>query len=369
MPVRGFVHFKPHEEESMRRWAAEGRSPSEIADLLDRDLSTIARRMKRLASKKRVAPEGRPRLLSPKDEARVVRTAERMVRQADGEWQVTADMIKKALKLKCCVRVVLDALHRNGVRFRPMRQKPVLTEEDVKDRLAFAVEYANKPVSFWEDKVHAYMDNKFFTPYLTAKARAYARKLRPRGTYRAQGQGLGHGHVKPRKDLRQNFGRSVHVSVAISAAKVLMCNIVKGNWNSASAASMYKDVLGPALRKAHPRRHKFLILEDNDPAGYKSQLAKDAKAEMGVTVLELPKRSPALNPLDFAFWTEVNARLRKQEEKFGDGYKETQCHFAKRLRRTVLGVRAPALRSMVRHMKRRCELLREAKGWHFEEGS
>ena len=334
---RGYTHVTEHEEQLLRRWTAQGKAAAEIAELLDRDVFTVARRMQRAGMVGRGATAGRPRALSSDDEKRVVRTAERLIQQADGEWQVTADLIKTALKLKCCARVVREALHRHGVCFHPMRQKPIRTKEDVQQRIAFAREHSQKPVSFWVHKVDAYIDNKFFPTYLNAKARAYARKLRPRGTCRATRDGLGRGH-----------------SVGISAEKVLSCHIVDDIWNKNSAAVVYRDVLVPALRQARPGKSKFLILEDNDPTGYKSKLAQDTKKELGVTVLELPKRSPDLNPLDYAFWSEVNGRLRSQEAEFPDKFTETRCQFAKRLRRTVLGVPPATLCAMVSNMKRRC---------------
>ena len=131
---------------------------------------------------------------------------------------------------------------------------------------------------------------------------------------------------------------------------------------------MYTNALAPALRKEHPGKRSFLLLEDNDPTVYKSNKAKYVKKALGVNVLEIPKRSPDLNPLDYAFWSEVNNRLRKQEAKFADSYTETRCSFARRLRRTILCIRPCTLRPMVSNMKRRCVLLREASGRYFEEG-
>ena len=364
-----YTHIGEHEEGLIAQWMADGMEAKDIAALLRRDLSTVARRMDRIRSGQCGMRAGRPSAVTPAVEAKVLRAAERLVQAAKGEWQVTAAMIKDALKLKCCDRVILDTLHRNGVYFRPMRQKPVLTPEDVRERLAFAEKYGGKPATFWQGHVHAYLDNKFFKTYLTPKARAYARKLRPRGTFRAPGQGLDAAHVKPPKDLKQNFGKSVQVSVAISAKRVLACHVVNNKWNKHSASSMYKDVLGPALHKVYPGKRRFLVLEDNDPAGYKSILAKDTKQAMGVDVLELPKRSPDLNPLDYAFWSHVNDRLRSQEEKFGGAYTETRSQFVKRLRRTILRTRPQVLGGMISNMKRRCELLQASAGHHFEEGS
>ena len=365
-----YTHVGGHEDSLIRRWMEEGKSATKIAELLRRDLSTVARRMRRLSSRRRQpCGAGRPKKLSAADEGRVERVAERMIQQAGSEWLVTAGMVKKALKLKCCDRVILEALHRRGIFFRPMRQKPVLTVNDVRDRAAFAEQFVGKPASFWQNTVHAFMDNKFFKPYLTKNARVFARKLRARGTFRKKGQGLDQAHVKPPKHLKHNFGKSVHVSVAISASRVLTCHIVDGTWNKHAAASMYKNILWPALQKAHPGKSRFLVLEDNDPTGYKSNLAKATKQELGIDVLELPRRSPDLNPLDYSFWSQVNTRLRAQELKFRRSYTEPRCQFIKRLRRTILRTPPQVIRKMVSNMKRRCTLLQAAAGRHFEEGS
>ena len=79
-----------------------------ISELLKRDLSTVARRMKQLRTRREPSHTGRARSLSAMDEKKIVRTAERMIEYANGEWQVTAEMVNKALKVKCFVRVVLS---------------------------------------------------------------------------------------------------------------------------------------------------------------------------------------------------------------------------------------------------------------------
>jgi transposase len=290
-----------------------------------------------------------------------------MVKAADSKYQVTANMVSKALKLKCSDRVVLDALHERGVEFHPMREKPVRTEDDEKARRKFAKDYKAKPATYWEKSVDAYIDNKYFPLYLTGTARAYAAKRTARGSFRKTGEGLAKGHVKPRKNLKQNFGKGVLLAVAISGKKVLMCHEVKGRWNAAAACSMYQKELQPSLKAASPSKRSFRVLEDNDPTGYKSRAAIDAKADLNLKVLEIPKRSPDLNPLDYAFWALVGRRLREQEAKFATDKKETRREFVARLRRTVLRVPAKVLGPMVKSMKRRCVALQAAKGADFEE--
>ena len=59
-----------------------------------------------------------------------------------------------------------------------------------------------------------------------------------------------------------------------------MCHVVDGRWNAGASARMYREGLAPAMRKACPKQQSFLILEDNDPTGYKAKLSIEAKARL-----------------------------------------------------------------------------------------
>ena len=113
---------------------------------------------------------------------RIANTTQTMITAANSEYQVTAGMVRGALRLKCSDKLVLNALHSRGNRFRPMREKPVRTEKDEKDRLEFAKVHRGKSTKLWVDGVHAYLDNKFFPAYLTPEGRAYARKRTAQGS-------------------------------------------------------------------------------------------------------------------------------------------------------------------------------------------
>ena len=307
--------------------------------------------------------------MTPAQIDRLVAVATEMIEDAECNYQVTASMIKTVLKLKCSEKTILQALHGRGVWFRPFREKPLLTEDDVKAR-KFATEYGPKPVTFWTQTINAYLDEKFFTPYLSPAARAYARKVTARGAFRGKKkQGLNRGFVKPKKSMKQNFGRKVCVGVAICAKKVLTCYVVKKTWGGAAASELYAKHLAPALRGAFPGKRRFLLIEDNDPAGHKSGVGEAAKRDAHISCVPYPKHSPDLMPLDFGFWNAVNRRLRKQELSFPGGYYETRKHFVARLRRTILSTRPRFLTKLIGSLKRRCHLLKVAKGWHFEEGS
>ena len=71
--------------------------------------------------------------------------------------------------------------------------------------------------------------------------------------------------------------------------------------------------------------------------------------------------------LDYAVWSNVERRLRKQEQKMGNKA-ETRVAFEKRLDRTALSVPAEDVDNWIGDMHKRCQQLYAAKGGLFEEG-
>ena len=130
---------------------------------------------------------------------------------------------------------------------------------------------------------------------------------------------------------------------------------------------MYSSILAPALQRKHKGKRRFVILEDNDPSGYKSNLGISAKRANRLDVLDLPRRSPDLNPLDYGFWAEVNRRMRKQERSFPKKKQESRSDFITRLKRTATRISAVYLQALVHSMKRRCVAVEASKGCDFEE--
>ena len=142
----------------------------------------------------------------------------------------------------------------------------------------------------------------------------------------------------------------------------------KGKWSGQAAADFYAGPLKKALVKAYPNKRKHLVLEDNDPTGYRSNKGIKAKDENRIAVFEIPPRSPDLSLLDYSIWKEVNRRLREQEKKWPAGKRETKKQYVARLKRTASRLPQSFLEASIGDMVRRCKRLYDAKGWHFEEG-
>ena len=143
--------------------------------------------------------------------------------------------------------------------------------------------------------------------------------------------------------------------------------VPRGRWSGQAAADMYEGALRPGLDAAWGRTRRFMILEDNDPTGFKSGKGHGAKRRAKVDVFPIPKRSPDLSVMDYAVWKDVNRRMRAQERSWPAKKRETREQYVARLRRTALRLPETFIRESIGDMERRCERCYDAPGRYFEE--
>ena len=141
-----------------------------------------------------------------------------------------------------------------------------------------------------------------------------------------------------------------------------------GRWNGQTASEFYKGPISKKLKAAFPARSKYLVLEDNDPNGFKSKRGLEAKREAKITAFDIPKRSQSLNVCDYFLWSDVSRRMREQERSWPPSKQETREEFLKRLRQKAMATSPATVRAAVGDMKRRCARLLAADGGNFEEG-
>jgi hypothetical protein len=345
----------------------DDKTPGDIAKLLRRNKSTITRLLVKKVERK---SRGQPKALSDKDIDGLVKVLKRLIAKADGEYEVTAKMLRREARMKVSTRTILKALHSRKIYFRRLREKPLLTEEDVKARLKFARKYKGNSAKWWNSFIDMHIDAKFFQVYLHGKARAHAAREGTRGAYRTAGQGLGAPYVKRGKRNRYNPGaNSVMVLAGVGHGRVLLWKVIDGRrWNGSVASEMYLGPVKSALAKACPRKRRWRVLEDNDPAGFQSRKGRDAKRAAKIVSFHIPRRSPGLNVCDYMLWSEINARMRKAEAKWDKGWRETRAQYIARLRKTAMRLPKALIRKSIGDMRRRCARLFDARGNHFEEG-
>lgn len=246
----------------MRRWSSEGVGVRAIAARLKRSTDSVHKHVFVRARNNRLG-RAEPRLGRPLKIARtlvpkVKATLEKMIAKADSKKEVTADQVKRKLRLKCNTKTLRRRLWECKIKFRPLYSKPTLTKTDIEKRLLFWRLHKKTTKTQWQKALnkspHAIIDNKTFPVYLNGRFRDFAARRRVRGAYRGRGAKVSAlGYTKPPKSLKQNTGaKSVQVACAIGGGQVLMWHVIQGRWNGAAAVTMYSKALAPALKTRYP---------------------------------------------------------------------------------------------------------------------
>lgn len=362
--TKAFARFSQVERALAFKWLKEGKVPSDIADLLGRDKGTISRQ---LAKPKSTVPRlGRKKVVTEAHYERLQKALDALIAQAKAQKEVTLAMVKTRARITFSDPVCRAAFQAHGVHFFKLREKPILTEGDIKDRAAFAVEWGHKSKEGWNKTPQGIIDGKHFPMYMDAKGRSHNAMRGVRGAYRTAEKAVDSNFVKPKRTIKYPT-KSCCVTAGVIKGKIRLWDYTDGPWNAKAASFMYTKPLAAALKKAYPGKKKFLVLEDNDPAGYKSKSGLAAKKLAGIETMDLPRRSPDLNVLDYCLWHEINVRMRAQESTFRPAFKETPDAFKKRLRKTALSLPKSLVTRAVGDMKRRLQLIKKAKGGLINE--
>ena len=128
-------------------------------------------------------------------------------------------------------------------------------------------------------------------------------------------------------------------------------------WNGAAAVRAYEGPIIHALKKHAGQKQGYLVAEDNDPQGYKSNAAKEAKEKLRIRTVDWPRYSPDLNPLDFFLWAEVSRRMALEQVN-----NETAVQYKARLRATAMAIPAPLIRAALLSIKERAKMVVGAEG-------
>ena len=282
-------------------------------------------------------------------------------------YEVTLDFaLQKWRGAKIAKRTAERLLAARGIQWRRPREKPILTPEDVKDRLRFAKKFKGKSPKFWRNC--AALDGKSFAVVLNAKHRRRAGPQRLRGIYRKGGtvESLASFRVRKKGKERQMVGGRLGIIGAICGPRQeVFIYEIKDTWSAAEAVKMYRE-LGTFLKKYYPKRRRWTLIEDNDPGGLATKAANKVKKQLSMDPIGLPKRSPDLSPMDYAVWDHVVAKMRSHERRMGIR-KETKAKYIDRLKRTIKTADKKFLSGVQCSMRRRLQQVYARKGGLIEE--
>ena len=369
-------HLTPQELDLMHAWQSKGLAVPEIQkkiasmrsrrNLPEPGATTVRRALKGTSHKRgRVETRGRKKKLSARNLKAMDSARKVLIKRADRQHEVHwADVQNKAR---------VPAVHRTtaargmaaagfNVKWRPARVKPQRANVDEAQRKSICNEWKAYPQSFWQKRVDLYMDNKRWDIPTTERGAQFLKMTKVRGHLRTPGEGLQKEFTKPdKKKHRTSTGGNVNVCAGIINGKVRIWHYLLRTWSGEAAEALYREVVHPALKKYRGQKRSYTILEDNDPTGYKSNLAKRTKSELGIKPLAFPTYSPDLNPLDYALWDEVESRMSAAPAP----PRESAEAYKARLSRTAKAIPEAVIRKMLSSMKGRCEAIHAKNGGHI----
>ena len=309
---KGFQHVDEVESRLIKNMVEEGIPWNTIAKVTGRSKDTINKISNQPKGVKKTTAKGQPRKLGDVDMKAIVQSMKKLQKQKHPKGiEVTAAMIIQDAGIDVSERTLLQELHNRGIKFYRLKERQTLTADDVKERKAWAKARMGWRAATWVTKPHAVIDNKNWPLYTTGAGRSHAARRSIRGAFQELGQEPEGHMVKPKGGNVKFPAQSVQVTAAVIKGRIRMWEYVGGRWNGDKAASMYKGPLLKAIKKAYPDQAKkpatkWVVLEDNDPTGYKSSKGMSAKKSAGITTDDLPRRSPDLNALGYALWHGIN---------------------------------------------------------------
>ena len=246
-----FVQVQTREAQLMCKWQKDGETVARIMALTGRCKETVLKHTS--PKKKPMLGSGRRKIITPRVFLKLEKAMRDLQKRANGYKEISADNIKAKANVQVSNRVLLDAFHDHDIWFRPLRQKPILTDDDIEKRKVFADAYRSRSKGGWVEMPHAIIDNKNFPIYKNGKDRHEAARRQVRGGFRRRGDQPKPYLVKRKPECKYS-APSVQVTAAIIKGKIRVFNFVDGKWNGEKAANMYKGPLLTALRKAFPEK-------------------------------------------------------------------------------------------------------------------
>ena len=363
----------PSEQDRLLRWSGGGATPqtawARLKSARQRSgtpapsLTTVRKLLNgKTHRRSQVETRGRKPLYSRAKVMAMNRKRVEMIKKTQNSKQITwGDLQRAARAPKGHATTVARAFQREGldVRLRPIREKPQRAPEHEKERMDLCGKMRRYPRAYFSEKVDLIIDNKRFDTPTTPAARLHLQKQKMRSQLRTPAEGLQPGFTKPNaKRHRMNCGGVVDILAGISGDRVVLWEEVKGRWNAEKATAMYRGPIVKFLRKKNPTKESFLLVEDNDPTGYKSRAAIAAKKELGIRAMKWPRYSPDLMPLDFSLWANISKRM----DASAPSGRETADDFKKRLRRVALSTPRASVADMVGKIRGKATEIWAAKG-------
>ncbi len=341
----------------------EGRSYRETAKMLNVSISSVHRCCKEEsrmeggnACGSKPETRGRPRVISHREEARFMRTFRKM--RMEGKNPTVKEVMTATPTSKGSYPTYVRILNKAGYKKLQPRKKGLLSSKDKCKRKAFARKaLKERDDTFWTHDVAFYLDAVSFVH----KYNPFREASKPKGrVYRKPSEGLTYTTTGS-KDLPG--GRRVHVVVAISYNRGVVLaepyEKMSGNFFVTFIRNKLPHAFADAEVTSRRSRLAKMFVMDNDPC-QNSKAAREALQEIGGTVVNIPARLPALNPIENVFHN-VKRTLYKQamERRITkESYEEFSC----RIMETMFSFDGELIKGTIATMPKRLKCIVASDG-------
>ena len=305
-----------------------------------------------IGSKSRQGIGGRPKKLTAKDERLLLRQVPKL-RKEFPNW--TARRLMADCKINnVSVRTITRLLNRNGYKSRQARKKGLISKSDQQKRVKFAKKMIKEyPEDVWTKHIAFYFDGVSFVYKRHPKDQALA----PRGrVWRRANEGLLQGCTAKGQKCGTG-GKQVKLFVAISHNQGVISADTYDHLNGENFAHFVYEKFDTIFDSA--RKNTRMWIQDGDPS-QNSKLAKDAMVAVNAQLLQIPPRSPDINPIENIFHL-VKRQLDRQaiEENI---VTETMADFETRIKRTLFELPVSHINNIIESMGNRMKKIITEKG-------
>lgn len=343
---------------TVRYWRLErGLSTRKVAAICGVSQSTVLRctRSNPKAATSEIRKPGRPKKINMRQERALLRSLTKL-RRAEGGF--TSRRIMKETGISPTVvsdRTVRRVLNKNGYYLLQARKKGLMSERDMKIRLDFArMMKKYYKASIWTEHIAFYLDGVSFAYKRNPLDQARAPSGR---VWRKRSEGLMQGCLSKGKK-EGTGGKYAKFFVAITYQHgVILCE--QYDKLDGKVFEAFIDKHFPTMFERAKKGDSRLWLQDGDPS-QNSACAKAAMCRVNCELLNIPARSPDLNPIENLF-NMANDILRK-DALSRQIRRESYEEFSQRVYNTLTGISTEYINKTIQSMDKRINLIIEKKG-------
>jgi transposase len=318
----------------------QGDSYQTIANKVGCGKSTVRDIIRRLEDTGTTSPRkraGRPKIFNEKSQSSLKRLVTNDKKRRLSLNQIKAAWEKKS-KTSVCINTIRQTVHAAGLRSCVAREKPLLNEGHMANRLAWALEHRHWTVNHWQYVL--WSDESTFLQFQHNRRRVWRE---PHEEYAISCLSA---------TVKHSPGRMFWGCFSYKGLGPLVA--VNGTVNGEVHAKTLRRYAFPTMRKVFPRGNG--IFQEDNASPHTSKIAAAAREASGMQFLPWPAQSPDLNPIE-NLWQDVKRAVYNRPQK-----PKNLTELTRMVKSAWKAIPLKSIQVLVESMPRRVEACIAAKG-------